>query len=300
MGTRRGTLWWQATRPFSFPASLIPALLGGMVAVVHAGVSLHGVHYVLAAVAAAAVHAAANLLSDCFDFAQGIDREDTIGASRGMLVTGRMSPRQVLLGSLILWGASGIVALYFLWRVGPVLIPIILGGLVLGAGYTAAPSQFKYRALGDLAVFLAFGVGITLGAYVIQTGGLSWIPVAYSLPMGFLIAAILHGNNLRDIESDRRARIKTLAMLLGVRRARYAYAAMLAAAYLSVVVSVLAGWMAPVGLLCFLSVPLAVGAIRIVMAGGPSLMIIDMRTAQLQMAFGLLMILGMVGDSVFR
>lgn len=293
-------LLWRAARPFSFPASVIPALLGGTVAVLHTGAGLHGLHFVLAAVGAACVHAAANLLSDHFDHAKGVDRPDTIGASRGMLVTGRMSTRAVLLESLVLWLIAALIAFYFIWKVGPVLIPLVAGGLLLGAGYTAAPSQFKYRALGDLAVFMAFGVGITVGAYVVQTGSLSWTPVAYSLPMGFLIAAILHGNNLRDIESDRRAGIRTLAMMLGLRRARLAYAGMVTAAYLSVIGSVAAGWVSPVGLLCLLTLPLAVAAVRIVMAGGPPLIVIDMRTAQLQMAFGLLMILGIVGQSILR
>ena len=293
-------LYWKAARPFSLPASVIPALLGGTVAVLHADATLNVMHFLLAAIGAACVHAAANLLSDHFDYAKGVDRTDTVGASRGMLVTGRMNSREVLRESLVLWSVSALIAAYFVWKVGFVLLPLIAGGLLLGTGYTAAPSQFKYRALGDLAVFMAFGVGITVGAYVVQTGSLSWTPVAYSLPMGFLIAAILHGNNLRDIESDRRAGIRTLAMLLGPRRARLAYAGMLTAAYLSVIASVAAGWISPVGLLCLLTLPLAGGAVRIVMAGGPPLIVIDMRTAQLQMAFGLLMILGIVGQSILR
>ncbi len=296
----RGALLWQATRPFSFPASVIPALVGGMVAVMHDGVRLDILHYVLAALAAACVHAAANLLSDYFDFAKGVDRSDTVGASRGMLASGRMTSREILLESLVLWIISALIAFYFIWKVRPVLIPIIAGGLVFGAGYTAAPSQFKYRGLGDLAVFMAFGVGVTIGAYVVQTGHLTWAPVAYSLPMGFLIAAILHGNNLRDVENDRRAGITTLAMMLGPKGAQIGYIVMIACAYLSVIVSVIAGWIPLPGLLSILTLPLAIGAIKLVMAGGEPLITIDMRTAQLQMAFGLLLILGLVGNSIFR
>lgn len=305
-------IWWQATRPFSFPASMIPALLGGVVALAHAGVRLDPLRFILAALGAAVVHAASNLLNDYFDFRGGVDTAETQGASRGMLVSGRMTPREVLLESLLGWLIAAALALYFVLAVGPVLLPLIAGGLLLGAGYTTAPLRLKYRALGDACVFLAFGVGITLGAYAVQTGHLAWTPVWYSLPIGLLIWAILHANNLRDIATDRIARIRTLAMGLGARRAAGLYVALLSVAYLLTLGFVIGGVYRPGALLPWLSLPLAVGLMRIVLgaqkpagatppAGGGSraaLVILDMRTAQLQMAFGLLLILGVLGSAL--
>lgn len=298
----RTELWWQATRPFAFPASILPALLGGLVAVMHSGVRLNALSYILVAFGAACVHAASNLLNDYFDFRKGVDRLDTTGESRGMIVSGRMNPRAILIESIILWAVSAVLAVYFLITIGAVLIPLIAAGLLLGAGYTATPTELKYRALGDLAVFLAFGVGITLGSFVVQTGHFSWIPVAYGLPMALLIWAILHANNLRDLENDREASITTLAILLGPARGRVLYVFLLALAYVSVLVFVVTRMMVPMALLALLSIPLAIGAVRQVLRsarGGPSaLTTLDMRTAQLQMAFGILLILGLLGSAV--
>ncbi len=296
------SVWWQATRPFAFPASVIPALLGGLVAVTHAGVRLNVLDYILVAVAAACTHAAANLLNDFFDFRKGVDRANAAGEGRGMLVTGLMTPRAVLTESILLWLVAAGFAVYFVAHSGSVLIPIIAGGLILGAGYTAAPTQLKYRAFGEPAVFLAFGVGITLGSYAVQTGSVSWIPVAYSLPLGFLIMGILLGNNLRDIETDRESSIRTLAMLIGRDRGRLLYAALVVLAYASLLAFAAAGWMSPWTILTLLTLPLALGAVKEVLrrTGTPAALAnVDVRTAQLQMVFGLLMILGLVGQAVF-
>ena len=313
----RWRTWWNATRmPFAFPASVIPALLGGLVAVIHTGVRLNPGQYILTAIAAGCVHAGANLLSDYFDFRKGVDRPDLEGTSRGMIVSGRMTARAILLEALAFWGAAALFGIYFLVTVGTVLLPVLALGLLLGAGYTASPTQFKYRALGDVSVFLAFGVGITLGSYAVQTGRLAWTPVLYSLPIGLLIWAILHANNLRDADSDREVAVTTVAMLLGPAGARALYVALIALAYLVLIAMAALGWVVPAALLPLLSLPLAVKAVRqlftgrgaglsLAASGGASgqrhggVVNLDMRTAQLQMAFGLLLLAGLVGTLVF-
>ena len=299
-------LWWNATRPFAFPTSVIPAILGGLVAVIQDGARLNGLHLILAAVGSAGFHASSNLLNDYFDFRKGVDREDTQGASRGMLVSGRMTPGEILVEALVLSAVAAAIAVYFFIVVGPAVLPVVALGLLLGVGYTGAPVAFKYRALGDVTVFLAFGVGITVGSYVVQAGQLSWTPVYYGVPVGLLIWAILHANNLRDLDTDREAAITTLALLLGRRGSQAVYIALLALAYLSLVALVAAKLIVPTALVALLSLPLAVGAIRQMRAGiaqsgnamQGGLVTLDMRTAQLQMAFGLLLILGLLGQSV--
>ncbi|MBD3235824.1 MAG: hypothetical protein GF330_03895 [Candidatus Eisenbacteria bacterium] len=303
----RITLWWRATRPFAFSASVISALLGGLLAVGQAGVPLHWGHYLLAILGAAAAHAAANLLNDYFDFRKGVDRPGTLGSS-GVLTEGRMAPRAVLQEALLLGALGLLLALYFLAVTGPLLLPLFAAGLVLGIGYTAAPMQLKYRALGDLAVFAAFGIGITLGSYAVQTGRLSWVPVAYAVPISFLVAAILHGNNLRDMRSDRAAGISTLAMRLGPVRGWRLYLALLGLAYMSALILVSAGVIVATGLLVLLSLPLALQIARrfgpriarISAAGtGGSLALIDVETARLHMVFGLLLTLAVLLTVVF-
>jgi 1,4-dihydroxy-2-naphthoate polyprenyltransferase len=309
--------WWIATRlPFAFPASIIPALLGGMVAVIHGGVRLNVLRYVLATIAAGCVHAGANLLSDYFDYRKGVDRHDLEGTSRGMIVSGRMSAREVLIEAIVFWAIAAFFGIYFLATVGPVLVPVMAIGLLLGAGYTASPTQLKYRALGDFSVFLAFGLGITLGSYAVQTGRLAWTPVLYGLPVGLLIWAILHANNLRDVETDRAVAITTVAMLLGPTGARALYVSLIALAYGLLILMAALGWVVPTALLALLSLPLAVKAIRQLFSGrGEGLSLgasggasgqrhggvvnLDMRTAQLQMAFGLLLLIGLAGALLF-
>ncbi len=305
--------WWMATRmPFAFPASIIPALLGGLVAIIHGGARLDPLQYVLTILAAGCVHAGANLLSDYFDYRKGVDRPELEGTSRGMIVSGRMSAREVLVEALVCWGLAAAAAVYFLATVGPVLIPVLAAGLVLGAGYTASPTQLKYRALGDISVFLAFGVGVTLGSYTVQTGHVAWAPVFYGLPIGLLIWAILHANNLRDVETDREVDIRTVAMVLGPGASRALYVALIALAYLALAVMVLLQWVVPWALLPWLTLPLAIKAIRQLFTGrgtglslaasggasgqrGGGLINLDMRTAQLQMAFGLALLIGLLG-----
>ncbi len=314
---RKLKTWWNATRlPFAFPTSLIPALLGGLVAVIHGGVHISVLAYVLTVMGAIAVHGAANLLNDYLDFRKGVDRPKLEGASRGVIVSGLMTPRAVLIEAVVLWGISAIFAAYFLLTVGTVLIPVILLGGLLAAGYTAAPTQFKYRALGDVSVFLAFGVGITVGSYVVQTGQFAWAPVFYSIPVGLLIWAILHANNLRDMETDRHASITTMAILLGAKRSRNLYVALLALAYCSLLILALARLIVPTALLPLLTIPLAVGAIRqmktrnlaaetgnsrpsVTPSQQTGLANLDMRTAQLEMAFGVLLLLGLLARIVF-
>jgi len=304
---RLNTLW-QATRlHFSFPVSAVPALIGGLVAVKHAGVELNLLDYLLAALGAMFAHAATNLLSDYFDFRKGVDKIDKAGTSLGSIVSGRMTPRQVLVEALFFWALSAVIAIYFLFTVGVILLPLIAFGLILGAGYTGAPVNLKYRALGDISVFFSFGLGITLGAYVVQTGQYAWAPIYYGIPVGLLIWAVLHANNLRDIDDDKRASIKTVALLLGARGGGLMYVGLLACAYLSLVILVASRLIVPAALLAVLTIPLALGSIRQVLRGTGRdssigaeakqnlLTNLDMRTAQLELAFSALMLFGLLG-----
>ncbi len=301
-------IYWLATRMhFSFPVSVIPALLGGLVAVKHAGVRLNVLDYILTVLGVMIVHAASNLLNDYFDFRKGVDRIDKAGCSLGTLVSGRMTPREVLIEALILWALGAVFAIYFLIEVGSPLLPLLGLGLVLGAGYTCAPIAIKYRALGDVSVFLSFGIGITVGAYTVQTGQLAWTPVFYGIPVGLLIWAVLHANNLRDINDDKQASIKTVALLLGPQQSGLLYIALLVAAYISLIILVASALIVPASLLPIVTIPLALGPMRQAWLAtretssnsreeeAQGLVNLDMKTAQLEMAFGLCLLIGLLG-----
>jgi len=292
-------LWWRAARPFAFTVSLIPPILGGLIAgVENPGLQFSLFRLVLAGVGCMTAHAGANLLSDYYDFKTRVDREGTFGSS-GLLVPGIMSPAQVLRGGWVALVIAGVIGAFFVLVTpsGTFLIWLILLGGLLGIFYTAKPFEFKYHALGDLAVFISFGPAMVLGAYFVQAHQFSWKPILYSIPIGLLVDAVLHSNNLRDIANDGVVKIKTVPILIGEKWAKIMYQALVFGAYLLTLLLVLAGGLTAFSLLVFLSLPLAIKAVNMVRRKESVPMeifaTIDAATAQVHLAFGLLMVIGL-------
>jgi len=292
-------LWWRAVRPFAFTVSLVPPLLGGLIALVeNPGLKFSLLHFVLAGIGCMTAHAGANLLSDYYDFKTRVDRHGTFGSS-GLLVAGIMSPEQILRGGWIALVLAGMMGAYLVLSTpgGVFLIGLILLGGLLGVFYTAKPFEFKYHALGDLAVFISFGPAMVLGAYYVQAHHFSWKPVLYSIPIGFLVDAVLHSNNLRDIANDRVVKIKTVPILIGEKWARIMYQALVFGAYLLTLFLVLASGLTAFALLVFVSLPLAFKVVHMVRhkerVAMEKFAMIDAATAQVHLAFGLLMVIGL-------
>jgi 1,4-dihydroxy-2-naphthoate octaprenyltransferase len=292
-------MWWRAVRPFAFTVSLIPPIMGGLIALIeYPGLKFSLFHFILAGFGCMTAHAGANLVSDYYDFRTRVDREGTFGSS-GILVAGIMSPEQVLQGGCITLGIAAIIGAYlvFFTPSGTFLIWLIALGGVLGIFYTAKPFEFKYHALGDLAVFIAFGPAMVLGAFFVQAHHFSWKPVLYSIPVGMLVDAVLHSNNLRDIASDRVVKIKTIPILIGERWSKLMYQALVFGAYLITLLLVLASCLTAFALLVFLSLPLAVKVANMVRhkesVPTERFAFIDAATAQVHLAFGLLMVIGL-------
>ncbi len=307
--TARGlvSLWLQAVRAFSFTASVIPVLLGGVLAL---GAPAPRQFWLLpfAVLGGLALHAGTNLLNDYYDFERGVDREGTRGSS-GILVAGLLPPASVRVGGIACFGLA--VALAF-----PVVVlhgwPVVaLGGVGLVGGYlyTGRPVAYKYVALGDPLVFLLMGPLMVIGGYLAVTGTWTATVLLASLPIGCLVAAILAANNLRDVRDDAEAGVTTIARLLGHRGGQLEYAALVVGAY--AVVGVIAffglvpggggagsgpfsGWL----LLPLLSAPLAAKALSRVLRSRPNdsaaLVGADVLTAQLHLVFGLLLIAAVV------
>jgi len=291
--------WWRAVRPFAFTVSLIPPILGGLMALVeNPGLKFSLFRFILAGIGCMTAHAGANLLSDYYDFKTRVDREGTFGSS-GLLVDGIMSPDQILAGGWIALVLAGVIGAYLVLATpgGTFLIWLILIGGLLGVFYTARPFEFKYHALGDLAVFIAFGPAMVLGAYFVQAHHFSWKPVLYSIPIGLLVDAILHSNNLRDIVNDGVVNIKTVPILIGEKWAKIMYQALVFGAYFITLLLVVAGGLTAFALLVFVSLPLAVKVVNMVRHKESVPMerfaMIDAATAQVHLAFGLLMVIGL-------
>jgi 1,4-dihydroxy-2-naphthoate octaprenyltransferase len=177
---------------------------------------------------------------------------------------------------------------------------VVLGllGLAGGFGYTAPPLQYKFHALGLPLVFLLMGPLMVVGAYYVIAGAFSWQALVVSLPVGLLVAAILHGNEWRDLSEDARAGISTLSIRAGRRVAHLLYVSLVVGAYLALAMAVAVGALPPSSLLAMLSLPLLVRAIRAseLGAGGQqrAIAMIDLETAQLHAAFGFLLAAGLV------
>lgn len=252
-------LWWQATRPFAYTVSVIPPVIG-LVLAANETPKINWLNFALVLVGCVLAHAGSNLLSDYFDFQNGVDRKGTLGGNT-FLVEGIMTPKEMLIESVVLFFLAAGIGAYFVLTIpnGPSLLWLIFLGGFLGLFYTLGPA-LKYRALGDLAVFIAFGPAMVLGAFFVHAHRFSWAPVLYSLPVALLVDAILHSNNLRDIKNDQGAgiEVKTVAMLAGENAAKKIYYALIFGSYLLVVILVLFADLSPFSLLTFLSVPLAI------------------------------------------
>jgi 1,4-dihydroxy-2-naphthoate octaprenyltransferase len=203
--------WLVAARPWALPASTMPVVFGTSLAVVIGGVPLAPIRFLLALLAMMVLHSAANMLSDVFDFRRGLDKDVT--PVSGAIVRGWLSDKAVAAGSIILFVVGSALGLWLVAITGTVLLVIGIIGVLIGASYT----MLKYHALGDMAVFLNFGLLGSLGAWVVQTQEFSWIPVIWTVPMAMLVSAILHANNWRDTVSDTERRVKTFASILGDR-----------------------------------------------------------------------------------
>jgi 1,4-dihydroxy-2-naphthoate octaprenyltransferase len=292
---RRAGAWAEIVRPFSFTASTVPVAAAGAIAALHGRFSWP--LFLGALLAAVLLHVGTNVTNEIYDVRKGIDDITSPRASHALL-KGRLTEREAfaLVGAAFAAAAAIGVALVAA-RGWPVVVLGLLG-LVGGFGYTAPPLQYKFRALGLPLVFLLMGPLMVVGAYYVVAGAFSWQALVVSLPVGLLVAAILHGNEWRDLSDDARAGISTLSIRTGRRAAHRLYVSLVVGAYLALAVAVAVGALPPPSLLAMLSLPLLVRVIRAseLGAGGQqrAIAMIDLETAQLHAAFGFLLAAGLV------
>ncbi len=289
--SRRIAVWFQALRPYSFTASVIPVVAAAALAFsFRAPVDWRLFPLVL--FCAVLLHSATNVFNDYFDFKKGVDTKGSFGSS-GVLVEGLESPGRILMLGWVLFSAGVLLSLVLVSLRGKPLFLLALCGFLGVLLYTAEPFCYKYIGLGDFFVFLFMGPLLVTGAYFALTGTYTGAVLYISLPIGFLVTAILSSNNLRDIARDRRAGIITLESLIGFKASQALYIFLIGAAYLSVVILVCAKMLAPPALSVFFTLPLAAKNIRLILesseAENARISMIDVMTAQLHMAFGLLL-----------
>jgi len=282
-------IYWKATRPFSFTVTVMSVLLGALMA--H---KFSWTWFLLTFLGALLMHAGVNVISDAFDYRRGVDTWRVLGSSR-VLVDGLMNPSAHLRWGLLLFGLGCVIGLILAYFRGWPVIIFGLVGAILGFFYTAPPLGFKYKALGDLAVFLAFGPLMVMGTYYVLVQQIWWKLFWLSVPFGLLTIAILHGNNFRDIEEDSRAGYKTIAGFLGMRGSSIYYLVLVVGAYALTILFVALGWLPIWSLLILVTVPYAWRNIRIAFQPARvAFTLLDLLTAQLHMLFGLALLAGIL------
>jgi 1,4-dihydroxy-2-naphthoate octaprenyltransferase len=283
--------WWLAIRPATLTASAAPVLVGTGAAWADGKFALGPA--LAALIGAALLQVGANFANDVFDFERGADNADRLGPQRATQ-QGWISAAQMKRAMWLAFAAATAVGLYLTSIAGwPVLA---LGLLSIAAAYlyTGGPKPYGYLGLGDLAVFVFFGFGAVVGTYYVQALSVSTLALLASIPIGALATAILVVNNLRDIETDARAGKNTLAVRLGDGATRGYYLLLLAVAYVVPALLWWRGLAGPWALLPWLSLPLALQlARRMRHERGLALNGCLVRTARLEVVFGLLFALGL-------
>ena len=284
--------WYRAARPRTLTATYAPLGLAAIIAIDHGAFNLF--LFILALIAALLLQVAANLINEYADFRLGADEHKQAG--QGMVIKQQvLRPQEVLIGAIATTLGGILIGLLLIAQSGSLLIWIGLAGVLTVVAYTAGPYPLAYHGLGELAVFVCMGPLLVLGVYYAVSGGhYSPVPLVAGLPLGFMVAAILHANNIRDIDADRAVGKHTLAVTFGLNAARKEYAFLVIGAYAMVVLLVVMRIMPWPTLIVFGTFPEAYRLIQIINTETETdkLHRAQGRTAQLHGAFGLWLVIG--------
>ena len=280
--------WVHAARPPTLPAAVVPVLVGTGLAI---GAShFKPVIFVLTLVASLLIQIGTNFANDYYDFKKGADTVERIGPAR-ITSQGMVNARQVLVAAMLTFGVAAVVGVFLIYSGGIPILVIGIASILAGIAYTGGPYPLGYHGLGDVFTFIFFGVLAVVGTYYLQTGTVTTAAFVASLPVAFLVTAILVVNNVRDIDTDRKAGKMTLAARFGRRAARREYAVLVVGSYLFPVVMLImhsTTWY--LFWLPLVTIPIALGLVSTVSSntGGPALNKALKGTGQLHMLFGLL------------
>jgi 1,4-dihydroxy-2-naphthoate polyprenyltransferase len=286
-------LWLVAARPRTLPAAVAPVLVGTSLAIGEG--TFRPLAFACALIGSIFIQIGTNLSNDYSDARRGADTEDRLGPVR-VTAGGLMPPRTVLIGTYVAFGIAVLAGVYLIATAGWELLLVGAASILAGVLYTGGPRPYGYEGLGEVFVFLFFGIVAVTGSYFVQTEDLIWEAFVLAVPVGLLAAAILLVNNIRDVDTDRRAGKRTLAVRLGRARARTAYAASVLAAFPLALVPWIEGSLGPTLLLPLAALPLAFPVIGTVRnrTDGPSLNQALANTGLLQLTFCVLLAGGLL------
>ena len=286
--------WVLASRPATLPAAAVPVLVGTAAAIAQ-GAVFRPLIFIATLLAALLIQIGTNFANDYSDFHRGADHAGRLGPLR-VTQSGLISQDAVRRGIVIAFGLALIPGAWLVWVGGWTILAIGLLSILCGLAYTGGPWPFGYHGLGDLFVFIFFGLIAVTGTAYLQLGAWSSFSLAIAVPIGLLVTNILVVNNLRDLPTDRAAGKRTLAVRLGDRAARAQYIGATALAYIIPTVMGFTGggryWL----LLPWATAPMAILLTKWIAGGvaGRELNPILARTGRLLLFFGVLLAIGLL------
>jgi 1,4-dihydroxy-2-naphthoate octaprenyltransferase len=288
-------IWIMAARVRTLPAAVAPVLVGTALSATERDLRVGG--FIAALIGAIFIQVGTNLSNDYSDARRGADADDRLGPVR-VTAGGLVPPRQVLVATYVSFGVAVLCGVYLVYLAGPILLAIGAASILAGVLYTGGPRPYGYEGLGELFVFLFFGIVAVTGSYYVQAEQVTWEAFVLAVPVGLLASSILVVNNVRDLESDRRAGKRTLAVRLGRERARTLYGLMVYGAFVTAPAPWVAGALSAWLLLPLVLLPVAVGLVRLVRrhSDGPTLNRALARTGMLQLAFCVLLSAGLLAS----
>jgi 1,4-dihydroxy-2-naphthoate octaprenyltransferase len=292
-------MWLMAARLRTLPAAVAPVLVGTSIAITR-DVFRPGA-FIAALLGAILIQVGTNLSNDYSDARRGADTEERLGPMR-VTAGGLVPPRTVLLWTYLTFGAAVLCGVYLVAVAGWELLVVGVLSILAGVLYTGGPRPYGYEGLGEVFVFLFFGIVAVAGSAFAQLESWPWEAFALAVPVGLLVTAILVVNNIRDMDTDRRAGKRTLAVRLGRERARAEYTALMVLGFVvllpiaAIEIADTDSWGALWWLLPWLLAPLAVKLIGVVRThvDGPTLNVALARTAALQLLFCILLAAGVL------
>jgi 1,4-dihydroxy-2-naphthoate octaprenyltransferase len=284
--------WMLAIRPRTLPAAAAGVVMGCALAWRDGFLRLDAALACL--FAALLLQIGSNLANDVFDFERGTDTPERLGPTR-VTQAGLLTPREVKFGMAVVFGLAAFIGLYLAYLGGLPIVLIGIAAILSAIAYTGGPFPLGYHGLGDIFVFIFFGLASVAGTYFVQAGFVS--PAAWwmTIPPGLIVTAILVVNNLRDLENDRKANKRTLAVRFGERATKIQYVLCLVIAYLTLPITSWLGITPWMSLLAWLSLPFELQATRTVLTQkGRSLNVALASTGQAALFFSLFFWLGLV------
>ena len=287
------SIWLQAVRPFSFTASIVPILVASALA--YADGALRPWLALLMLIASVACHAGANLANDLHDHLRGVDTDQSLGPSQ-VIQQGHLSPTVIRMGMTVAFAIATSLGLLIVAQSDAIILALALVSLAAAYFYTGGPRPLAYFALGEVTVFLAMGVGMVIGAYFVLADTVTRQSVLVSVPVASLVAAILHANNIRDVDLDLAANKRTLANQFGRRFANIEFAVLVFGAYVATVVLVATASRLWPTMVVLLTLPTAIQLTLTLWPATtpPVLNSVLRKTAGLHLRFGLLLTIGLI------